>query len=355
MMKTTWTVRALLASAALLATALPAQAAPRGVPDLEGTWSNTTMTRWERPADLGTRKVFTPEEVAQLEGAAAQSAELANRPTDVNATVETLPNDCSGGRTWCNYNAQWTEPGSTVMRVNGEPRTSIVVAPANGRIPWKPGAREARGPAAPAEGVPEPAARQGSGASQGPGVDRSRDNPEDRGLPERCLVSQNIREGALLTPTLYNNNYQIVQSPDSVAIVVEMSHDVRMVRLNAKHRTDGVRPWFGDSIGWYEGDTLVVETTNFHPAQLRQNSDKLKLTERFKRLSKDRLLYQFTVEDPEVYSQPWSGEYEFVTANGPLFEYACHEGNRGLENILAGARYEEAEAAKAKSGSSGAN
>jgi hypothetical protein len=177
------------------------------------------------------------------------------------------------------------------------------------------------------------------------------DNPEERSLPERCLESQNFREGALMTPTLYNNNYQIVQGPDTVAIVVEMSHDARIIRLNAQHRTDGVRDWFGDSIGRYEGGALVVETTNFHPLQLRANSDKLKLTERFTRVGKDRILYRFTVEDPETYSQPWGGEYEFTPSPGPLFEYACHEGNRGLEGILAGARWEEAQqraAAQAK-------
>jgi hypothetical protein len=327
--------RGLAMSAGMIVLAAAGTAAnAAGVPDLEGTWTNVTMTRWERPDQYGGRTVMTPAEVAELEGAAAQSAELANRPTDPNATVETLPNDCSGGRSWCNYNAQWTETGDRVMRVNGEPRTSIVTIPASGKIPYRPG--KGRRPAPPAEGATQ--------TQQGPGVDSDRDNPEARSLAERCLESQNFREGALMTPTLYNNNYQIVQSTDAVAIIVEMSHDARIIRLNGKHRTDGVRTWFGDSIGRYEGDVLVVETTNFHPLQLARNSEKLKLTERFRRVGKDRILYQFTVEDPETYSQSWGGEYEFTPSNGPLFEYACHEGNRGMENILAGARYEEAQA-----------
>ncbi len=170
------------------------------------------------------------------------------------------------------------------------------------------------------------------------------DNPEDRPLPERCLVSQNFRNGALMTPTLYNNNMQIVQSKDTVAIMVEMSHEARLVRLNGQHRTDGIKPWFGDSIGRYEGPTLVVETTGFNPKQLTRESEKLKLTERFTRVAKDRILYQFTVDDPDTYTQPWGGEYEFTPTGGLIYEYACHEGNHGMENLLRSARYIEQEA-----------
>jgi hypothetical protein len=307
---------------------------PAGVPNLGGTWSNTTITRWERPEAYGDRAALTPDEVARMEGAAAHSEELANRPTDPNATVETLPNDCSGGRSWCNYNAQWTDTGDHVMRVHGEPRTSLVTFPADGRIPYNAAAQARREEAAKAA-----AAAAAKATAQGPGSFSNADNPENRSLPERCLVSQNFRDGALLSPTLYNNTYEIVQSPQAVVIVVEMSHDARIVRLNARHGT--TPQWFGDSIGWYDGDTLVVETTNFHPAQLRQNSANLKLTERFTRVGEHRLLYRFKVEDPAVYAQPWGGEYEFNTSSGPLYEYACHEGNYGLPNILAGARQQE--------------
>ena len=322
------------AYAAPRANAYPGALTPQGVPNLEGTWSNTTMTRWERPAEYGERLALTAAEVAKMEGAAAQAEALASKPTDPNATVETLPNDCSGGRSWCNYNAQWTDPGSKVMRVGGQPRTSLVTVPANGRIPYLPGKAPRQAPAV-AEGP------------RGPGGEGNFDNPEDRSLAERCLVSQNFRNGALLTPTLYNNNIQIVQSKDAVAILVEMSHDVRLVRLNAKHASPAEKPWFGDSIGRYEGDTLVVETTNFNPHSLGVASEKLKLTERFTRVAKDRILYRFTVEDPETYSQPWGGEYEFSLSNGQIYEYACHEGNRGLESLLAGARFAEREAKQA--------
>jgi len=281
-----------------------------GIPNLEGTWNNATLTRFERPEEFGERATMTAAEVAELEGRTAAITALSLRPTDPNATVADLPVDCSGGRTSCNYNAHWTEPGDRVMLVGGEPRSSIITSPANGRIPYK---ARARG------GFPDEA-----------------DNPEERSLPERCLVSQNFRFGALVSSTLYNNTYQIVQAPDHVVLLVEMSHDARIIRLNAEH--EPIVKWFGDSVGRYEDATLVVETTNFHPAQLANNSPDLKLTERFTRVAPDRLLYQFTVEDPVAYTQTWSGEYEFVTSTGPVYEYACHEGNYGLVNILSGAR-----------------
>jgi len=149
----------------------------------------------------------------------------------------------------------------------------------------------------------------------------------------------------VMLPLLYNNNYKIVQSRDTVGIWVEMVHDVRLIRLNAKHRTDGVRPWMGDSIGWYDGKTLVVETANFPKTQYFLGADEnLKVTERFTRDAPGRILYQFTVDDPTVWTQPWSGEYEFSPSKGIVYEYACHEGNYALADMLAGARADEAKA-----------
>jgi hypothetical protein len=149
----------------------------------------------------------------------------------------------------------------------------------------------------------------------------------------------------VLRPTLYNNNYRFVQGRDHVAIQVEMSHDTKIVRIGGKHRNDGVRPWMGDSIGWYEGDTLVVETINFHPQQeFYGASDDVKVTERFTRVADNRLLYQFTIEDPKVWEKPWGGEYEFWASEG-IYEYACHEGNYGMHGILAGGREEDRRAA----------
>ncbi len=158
----------------------------------------------------------------------------------------------------------------------------------------------------------------------------------------RCLTG--YQAGPVLLPALRNNNYQIIQSKDAVAIETEMVHDVRVIRLNATHRTDGVRPWFGDSIGHYEGDTLVVETTNF-PRQnvFRGSWEHLKVTERFTRVGDKAILYRFTVEDPTLWTRPWGGEYEFHPASGPIYEYACHEGDQTTSSRWpGGARYEEA-------------
>ena len=177
----------------------------------------------------------------------------------------------------------------------------------------------------------------------------SYDNPENRSPGERCLVGFGRNAGPPMFPNgWYNNNYVIVQGRDAVAIEIEMVHDVRQVRLNARHRTDDVRPWFGDSIGWYDGDTLVVETDHFPPAQAYGGSWKdLKVTERFTRVAPGRLRYSFTVSDPTTWDRPWGGEYEFHPLNGQVFEYACHEGNYALPGILAGARAAERQSAEA--------
>ena len=178
------------------------------------------------------------------------------------------------------------------------------------------------------------------------------DNPEGRALGERCLLSFGRNGGPPMFPNgWYNNNYLLIQGPTEVAIVVEMVHDVRHVRLNDKHRADGVRPWFGDSIGWWEGETLVVETTHIPQAQAYYGAwEHLTVTERFTRVGKERLHYQFSVSDPTTWEKPWGGEYELQPLKGEVFEYACHEGNYGLVGILAGAREEEKRAAAARAG-----
>ena len=328
----------ILTSPVFAATAAPAKAPayktphlPDGRPDLEGPWTNATITPLERNPQYGTRLVLTPEETAKLEGARAEQVAFGNRPTDPNSKYDPKAAcDLPGFReTACGYNAGWTDPGTLIMRVGGEPRSSFITSTPNGRIP----PRLASAPAM---------ARQGTGDEAGgrerPGLN---DNPETRGPPERCLFAFGNISGPVMVPSLYNNTYRIQQGTDTVALEVEMVHDVRLVRLNSKHRTDGIRPYMGDSIGWYEGDTLVIETTNY-PAytNLRGSSANLKVTERLKRVSPTRMLYQFKVEDPTVWAQPWGGEYEF-SATEPLFEYACHEGNYGLEGILAGARAED--------------
>jgi hypothetical protein len=345
---------ALVSAMALIGLAVPAAAqdiprakvkagykVPRlsdGRPDIEGIWTNATTTRLERAATLGERLSMTPQELSETEKATFERNARQNKVTD-QATFDNWKSDAlkpdtsdecrSGSRgTACGYNAGWTDPGDLVMRVGGEPRTSFITFPANGRIPPRlVAAGRAAGP------------ETGEG---GPAQTRTgqNDNPEGRSLAERCIL-MGAMSGPVMTPGLYNNTYRIVQTQDTVAIWVEMIHDVRLVRLNDKHRTDGVRSYMGDSIGWWDGDALVVETNGFKPGQnLRGGDENLKVTERFTRVAPGRLHYGFKVEDPTVWAQPWGGEYEFG-ATSAIYEYACHEGNYGLEGILAGARDEE--------------
>ena len=325
----------------------PAKAAPYkaphlaiGQPDLEGYWSNATLTPIARPAAFGARGVYTPEEVKKLEGAAVQEVADGNKPTDPNAPAAApanpaniRPEFAAAGGDVGGYNRGWLDPGASVMRVGGEPRTSLLTTP-NGQPP----ARKAGAPA-----------QAGFGRGMG-----SFDNAENRSLGERCIIGFGRNGGPPMFPNgFYNNDYRILQTPDAVTIQVEMNHDTRIVRLNAKHANNDVRPYFGDSIGWWEGETLVVETTNLPQSQNYAGSWKdLKVTERFTRVGKERLRYAFTVEDATLWEKPWGGEYEFGPMTGIIYEYACHEGNYALPGMLAGARHQERDAAAAKAGTS---
>jgi hypothetical protein len=339
---------------ALPAAALAADAyrAPRngfGQPDLGGAWSNATLTPQARPALYGTRRAQTPEEVKLLEGAVAAKDAASAAP--VTAASAAAASDNVGA-----YDRAWIDQGAKVMRVGGEPRTSLITT-ADGQPP--PHRGEAAKPPPPGAGSLEAgraAVKQAADfdqfAAQGNvaiGRMGSFDNPESRGVGERCIIGFGRNAGPPMFPNgWYNNNYLIVQGKDEVGIVVEMNHDVRHVRLNARHRTDDIRPWFGDSIGWYEGDTLVVETSHFPQAQAYYGAwENLTVTERFTRVAKDRILYRFSVADPTMWDKPWGGEYEMHPLKGQVFEYACHEGNYALPGILAGARAEERKAATA--------
>ena len=335
-----------------------------GQPDLTGYWTNATLTPQTRPAQYGDRLVHTPQEVTQLERGIQQTIAQGNRNTDPNAPKPAAGVDPGG------YNRGWLDPGSSVMRVHGDPRTSLLTTP-DGQVPARRGAAAAgagrgaalaaaagRGGAAGAgRGGAAAAAGRGGAAAAGRGgaavVAQAAagrggqfDNPENRPNGERCLISFGRNGGPPMFPNgFYNNNYQFVQSHDTIAIVVEMVHDARLIHLNAKHRTDGVRPWFGDSIGRWEGDTLVVETTNIPQNQAYNGSwQNLTVTEKFTRVGKERMLYQFTIHDPTFWDADWGGEYEFADLHGKTEEYACHEGNYALEDVLAGARAAERDA-----------
>lgn len=301
--------------------------------DLSGVWTNASTTPLERPREYGGRLILTEEELAKIEGEtvarnarqnARTSKELQANWKEIGLKPDTL-DECRSGSTGaaCGYNAFWTDPGDLVMRVNGKARTSHITYPADGRMPKRVAA------------AARPAVVESSEASGGQGRNG---NPEERGLGERCIYMSGP-SGPVMTDTLYNNNYQFVQTGRHFAIWVEMIHEMRIVRMNEKHRTDGVRPWGGDSIGRWEGDTLVVETQGYHPQQsVRGGGPKLKLTERFTRVAPDRIHYAFQVEDPETWVEPWGGDYEFATVKGHVYEFGCHEGNYGLTNILSGGR-----------------
>jgi len=293
-----------------------------GAPDLQGTWTNATVTSLERPDQIN--KLVLYEWEAELWEAQFASFFGDNDPTDPNEGAPPAGENVGG------YNTFWMDPGSQLMRVNGQIRSSIIVDPPSGKVPYQ--ARSRR----------ELRAAIGRVAT-------AFDGPEQRPLGERCIVGFGSTGGPPMLPVLYNNHYRIVQTENHVMILVEMNHDVRIVRMNGAHRGGNIQPWLGDSIGHWDGDTLVVETTNFHPGQsfraaIRHQivmSEDTVVTERFTRTAADQLRYEFTVDDPQVYTQPWRGEMTLRAAPGQIYEYACHEGNYSLPGILAGARADE--------------
>lgn len=299
-----------------------------GHPDLQGVWSNQTLTPLTRNREFGEALVLSPEQVAIVEGANQEFLEAEFAPSDPEREAGAGAQGGNDGDTNDGYNEFWKEVGDRLQVINGEPRSSIIVSPADGQIPFA--------------GDPRARFRQPEGA---PG--RS-DGPEGRPLSERCLISFGNHSGPPMLPVMYNNNYRIVQNGDYVMILAEMINDARIVRLgeDQSHRP-GMEKWMGDSVGRWEGDTLVVETTGFHPQHsIYGATQDVMITERFERVSDDSILYTFTVADPEVFSQPWTGELLFnARAEGErMYEYACHEGNYALPGVLAGARREEADA-----------
>jgi hypothetical protein len=323
-----------------------------GHPDFQGNWTNATITPMER-LRANVPLVLT-EEAAQLdERNTAAALEAREAPSDPNrgappvgGEVRKSPNAeptylellwRAGGGSVGGYNSFWVDPGDRVLRVDGQPRSSIIIDPPNGRVPAY--TDEARARLAKAAEIRK---TQGS----------EFDHPELRPLGERCITSFGNNAGPPMLPNyFYNNSYTIVQSKDTVVILTEMVHDARIVRMNGTHPPAGTRKWFGDSIGRWEGDTLVIETTNFHPSHGFRNSwENLKVTERLSRKDAKTINYRFTVEDPSTFTAPFTGELVFnAMAPGEMvYEYACHEANYGLEGVMSGARAQEREAAKKK-------
>jgi hypothetical protein len=276
---------------------------PDGKPDLQGTWANVFATPLERPKNLADKPFYTEEEAAAFEKAAAL------RPDSANDSVADP--------------AVWWE--KRVKSVSTR-RTSLVFDPPDGRIPPLTAAAQKRMADARAESRKHPA-----------------DGPEDRSLQERCILST-VGGPVPMLPAPYNNNYQLVQTPDYVIIAIEMIHDVRVIPITAGKPTlaPGVRQWLGESHGYWDGDTLVVDTINFTDRVPFHGSDRnLHLIERFTRSGPDTLLYLFTLDDPTAFTANWSAEIPLTTSDGEMYEFSCHEGNAAMANMLITARKAE--------------
>ena len=309
-----------------------------GKPDLQGVWDFRTLTPLQRPEERAEQALLTPEEAAEIEAAAVQRAIEADRPSEIR--TEPLP---VGGNVG-GYNNFWFDRGAGVV---DDHRTSLIVDPPNGRVP-----------------APQPAAKQQETTNDDTAPpDRpvrfrvggiGTHGPEDRGLAERCLLGFNT--GPPIVPGGYNQNMQLFQTPDHVVILNEMVHDARIVPLDGRDSLPGnMRQWMGSSRGHWEGDVLVVETTNFtdqtasFAPSVRSavgSGTTLHLTERFQRVDEDTLLYEFTVDDPTSFTRPFTAAIPMKAGAAPLFEYACHEGNYGMLNLLSGARAQEREASE---------
>jgi hypothetical protein len=295
--------------------------APDGHPDLQGIWTNATITPLERPDALAGKATLTDAEAQPLEKKSADDLAA----TDGQSESPLLAAAGSSGTGA--YNMLFIDRGSEFARVNGVKRTSLIVDPPDGKIP-----------ALTAEAKQRTAALQYGGKY---------DSVKDRPLAERCLLGFGSTSGPPMLPVLYNNNYQIVQTPEHVMILIEMVHDARIIRMNGKHAPPSVRQWLGDSIGHWEGETLVVDTTNFtNQTRFRGSSENLHVVERFTRTDAGTILYRVTIDDPTTFTKPWTLEYPFLATKGPIYEYACHEGNYSLTDIMGGARKADAEAAR---------
>ena len=309
------------ASAAGQATTADSPRTEWGDPALHGIWDFRSITPLQRPEQYADREFLTEEEAAGLEQATVdRELELLLRPaqrTRAGASVDRGENGALGA-----YNDFWLDRGTTTV---SDRRTSLIVDPPNGRMP--------------------PLSEQGQRRRDERAAYR-REHPadswEDRGLNDRCMFTT----GLPMVPSAYNNNVHVFQTPDHVAMLVEMTHTVRIVPLDGRPRHDRpIRQFVGESRGHWEGDTLVVESMHFNRLTgLRGSTPDARLVERFTRIGPDAIQYEFTIEDPATWTSPWTARVELQRTEEPLYEYACHEGNYSMEGILAGARADEREA-----------
>jgi hypothetical protein len=330
---------AVLASTAVLAAQAPAPAAPRatkprapganvprtadGKPSLEGIWDFRTITPMERPGNLGDKTVLDDREAAEFEVKNRRNQDTREKRSlgSVNGSQSNIDVERA-------YNDFWWDFGSNVVSTK---RTSLVIDPPDGRIPAL---------------TPDAQRRLKERRAL---MERAAVGPEDRGVGERCILGFNA--GPPMLPSAYNNNVQLVQTRDFVVIHNEMVHNARIVPLTVNARLPGpsAPQWNGQSRGRWEGDTLVVESKNFKGETAFQNSsEKLQLVERFTRVDKDTLIYEFTVTDPSTWTKPWTAQIPMRRSDDLIYEYACHEANYGMTNLLKGARYVEREGASSQ-------
>jgi hypothetical protein len=289
-----------------------------GTPDIQGTFTFATITPLQRPAELAGKAVLTPEEAAQFEKSENDRLNRDLYTPEKGQPSAGYPPQSQGGV--LSYNDFWYERGD---KLTGDRRTSLIVDPPDGRIPYTAEARQ----------------RSAQRAARGEVFD----NPEDLSLVDRCILGFNA--GPPMISGTYNNNLQIVQSPGYVVIFNEMVHNARIIPTDG--RPHGTVPmWTGDSRGHWEGDTLVVETTNFkRETSLPGSTAQTKVVERFRRVDPKTIDYQFTVTDPTAYARSWTASMPLRAIDELLYEYACHEGNYGMMDVLRGARFREKEGA----------
>lgn len=298
---------------------------PDGKPDLQGIWTNASLTTLERGRQF-TAQAIPADRAKQMEDARARMMTAANAPSNPNEGAPTDGNSNAG------YNTFWIDPGTHYGVVKGETRSSWIIDPPDGRIPYTAAAKKH---------FEDRLAK----------VRSTWDGPEIRPQGERCIVGFGSTAGPPMVNVLYNNHYQIVQTPTHVVINVEMIHDARIIPIGEKREAGGFDTWLGNSVGWWEGDTLVVQTRNFHhDIRVRPNmgdsyyvGENATVTEKLSRVGPDAIHYAFTVEDPVAFTRPWRGEMTLRASAEPMYEYACHEGNYALPGILAGARQDERE------------
>jgi hypothetical protein len=292
-----------------------------GVPNFHGVWRHATIMPFERPIELAHKRAYTEEEALKLERAVQQRFDAANEPLNPDRAA---PNVAESLPSLGNYDLFWREDAKFIPTIDGEFRTSAITHPANGRMPERVVGFSERMSARPAN-------RRG----------RNSDGPEGRSLGERCLLNGNFGS-PVMRASIYNSHLQFNQSPGYISVTTEMSHDTRIIKIADNHNpaAQAHRKWMGNSIGRWEGDTLIVETKHFNSWQTLYGvpAKNLNVVETFRRDSNNKMIYGFTVNDPSVFTAEFSGEYALSRIEEQIFEYACHEGNYGMIGILGGAR-----------------